>query len=156
MNVSQDPHKPEVTAPIVRPSLHPWYYVKGRPDLTEKNISSRRERDEQRHKQSVSNSKYFDKQSAEMEVFHKWDDNKSLVKHPKHVSLRPPYDVFIEPKPKPGLTSRLNKELDKKYSNAKQLLTELMEKFKALDENYNQLEKTSEYSCLSIERIAKN
>ena len=124
--------------PTVRPSLHPWYYVKGRKDLTEKNISSRREREEQRHQQSVSNSQYFSKQSAETKLYHNWMDNKGLVKYSKSDAvLRPPYDVVVESK----TDSRLkNKDLGRKYSKALERLKEFVIKFKDMDEKYCKLE----------------
>ena len=142
---------------LVKPSLHPWYYVKGRKDLTEKNISSRREREEQRHRQYVSNSQYFDKRMAETQVFHKWADNQSLVKHPKQLpilSLRPPYDT-TEQKPIPGLDIRLNKEFQKKYSKAKQKLTQFMHKFKELDKNEIKLEKRQNIFVFQIKELRK-
>ena len=147
---------------VVKPSLHPWYYVKGRPDLTEKNISQRREREEQKHRQSVSNSQYFDKRTAETQVYHKWNDNKSLVKHPKQLSngsLNPPYDVLIEPKNSyknnPRLNLRANKELEKNYLKAKQKLNEFMQKFKELDENHLKLEKRQNSLVFQLKELRK-
>lgn len=124
--------------PTVRPSLHPWYYVKGRNDLTEKNISSRRERDDQRHRQSLSNSQFFSKRLAEAQLHHNWLDNKGLVKYKKSDStLRPPYDVVVESK----TDSRLRvKDSEKKYSKALQKLKEFVDKFKDLDQKYSRLE----------------
>ncbi|KAI1293870.1 hypothetical protein HDE_06244 [Halotydeus destructor] len=53
----------------------PWYYVQGRPDLTEKRLSNKREKQAQREKECTKNSNYFDRWKAQNELFNQWDKN---------------------------------------------------------------------------------
>ncbi|XP_054168073.1 cilia- and flagella-associated protein 53-like [Oppia nitens] len=132
----------------IAPTQHPWYYVKGRPDLMEKRISARRERDEQRHRQSLQNSQYFNRRSAETQVFSKWKNNQSLIRHPRPLvngSTQPPYDVDVETteelRERMKLKIRSNKDLEKKYLKAQQKLKEFMKLFIELNVNDLKLEK---------------
>jgi hypothetical protein len=120
-------------------SLHPWYYISGRKDLTEKNISSKRERESQQHQKCVDNNQYYVKCENDSKLFDKWNQNKSLVKY--HLkSTKPPFDVIEHKFDSKNI--RLNKEIERKYIESNKKLSQMMNEFKKLDENYFKLEKS--------------
>ncbi len=120
-------------------SLHPWYYVHGRKDLTEKNISSKRERESQQHQKCVDNNQYYVKCDNDSKLFDKWNQNKTLVKYDKRSTI-PPFDT-IESK-FDSKNIRLNKEIERKYIESNKKLSQMMNEFKKLNENYSKLEKS--------------
>lgn len=120
-------------------SLHPWYYVSGRKDLTEKNISSKRERESQQHQKSLNNNQYYVKCDNESKLFDRWNQNKTLVNY--HLkSTKPPFDTIEDKFDSKNI--RLNEEIERKYIESNKKLSQMINEFKKLNENYIKLEKS--------------
>ena len=74
----------------VQSNRHPWFYVPGRKDLTEKRISEKHERDHRRHEEWVEHNKYFNRCSARIKLLNDWQH-----RSPKPLCSIPPFDCDL-------------------------------------------------------------
>ncbi|KAI2804201.1 hypothetical protein BLOT_003180 [Blomia tropicalis] len=71
----------EHNLPTITSSTHPWYYVPGKPHLTEQRLSSKHSKESQRYQQNDEFNKYFIKCNSETKLFSNWENSKPLVKY---------------------------------------------------------------------------
>ena len=128
-------------------SRHPWYYVPGRKDLTEKLLSQKREKDALREETWKSASNYFSKCNIQNAIHRKWQNDKSLIKYQKDkkVITDPPYDT--EPRktrPKSGRSKKEEKDVREEYNQAFRTMAKQLDGYYKLQHEFKQLQKTEQ------------
>ena len=74
----------------------PWYYVAGRPDIAEKLIARRREKEDSRHREWSSTASYFNHCDAQSKMFKTWEEQNKVCNGHTKLPSRPPYGVDDE------------------------------------------------------------
>jgi hypothetical protein len=111
---------------IVNKDRHPWFYVPGRKDLTEKRISRKHERESRSRQEWDQHNKYFKNCSAHVKLLNDWQH-----RSPKPLCSIPPFDCDLDAFKKRNLDST---EIDQRF-------VEVADELKSAIESVNQTEK---------------
>lgn len=111
---------------ILSAERHPWYYVPGRKDLTEKRISRKHEREARNRQEWDQHNKYFKNCSARVKLLNDWQH-----RSPKPLCSIPPFDCDLEAYKRRAYDST---ELDQRF-------VEVADQLKSAIESVNQVER---------------